>query len=169
MNGASPAGVAWLAEEVGELAQALRKGSVAQQRDEFADVLAWVATLANIAGVDLEAALGGTPTAAPSVGACPATAERIAPVLELDSRHPSGRSATGRGRGGAGPAAESRAGEIEQLRRRLPMTWPRHGRAPGWAGPGRPPATAAPSSPCQELLDAVEHSPTTTAARRGAG
>jgi NTP pyrophosphatase (non-canonical NTP hydrolase) len=51
------AGVAWLTEEVGELAQALRKGSVEQQRDEFADVLAWVATLANIAGVDLEAAL----------------------------------------------------------------------------------------------------------------
>ena len=51
-----PAGVAWLTEEVGELAQALRKGTAEEQRDEFADVLAWVATLANIAGVDLEAA-----------------------------------------------------------------------------------------------------------------
>jgi NTP pyrophosphatase (non-canonical NTP hydrolase) len=48
-----PATVAWLAEEVGELAQAVRKGTPAQQRHEFADVLAWVATLANQVGVDL--------------------------------------------------------------------------------------------------------------------
>lgn len=48
-----PASVAWLTEEVGELAQALRKGTLAQQRHEFADVLAWVASLANQAGVDL--------------------------------------------------------------------------------------------------------------------
>ena len=51
------AAVAWLAEEVGELAQALRKGTVEEQRDEFADVLAWVATLANIVDVDLDRAL----------------------------------------------------------------------------------------------------------------
>jgi NTP pyrophosphatase (non-canonical NTP hydrolase) len=48
-----PASVAWLAEEVGELAQAVRKGNRAQQVHEFADVLAWVATLANQVGVDL--------------------------------------------------------------------------------------------------------------------
>jgi NTP pyrophosphatase (non-canonical NTP hydrolase) len=52
-----PATVAWLAEEVGELAQALRKGTVAEQREEFADVLAWVATLANLVDIDLDAAL----------------------------------------------------------------------------------------------------------------
>ncbi len=45
----------WLMEEVGELAEALRGG--AKNPDlgaEFADVLAWLATLANIAGVDLQ-------------------------------------------------------------------------------------------------------------------
>ena len=48
----------WFMEEVGELSAALRHGS---DRDnlvlEFADVLAWLATLANIAGVDLEEAM----------------------------------------------------------------------------------------------------------------
>ena len=48
-----PATVAWLAEEVGELAQAVRKGNHDQQVHEFGDVLAWVATLANQMGVDL--------------------------------------------------------------------------------------------------------------------
>lgn len=52
-----PATVAWLAEEVGELAQAVRKGTPDQQRHEFADVLAWVATLANQVGIDLDEAI----------------------------------------------------------------------------------------------------------------
>jgi len=45
--------VAWLAEEFGELAQAVRKGTPAQIAHEFSDVLAWLATLANQVGVDL--------------------------------------------------------------------------------------------------------------------
>ena len=48
----------WFIEEVGELATALREepaGSPAQA-EEFADCLAWLASLANLAGVDLEAA-----------------------------------------------------------------------------------------------------------------
>jgi len=52
-----PASVAWLAEEVGELAQAVRKGSREQQVHEFGDVIAWVATLANQMGVDLTEAV----------------------------------------------------------------------------------------------------------------
>jgi NTP pyrophosphatase (non-canonical NTP hydrolase) len=47
----------WFMEEVGELSAALRGGTKAEQAAEFADVLAWLATLANGAGVDLEAAL----------------------------------------------------------------------------------------------------------------
>ncbi len=48
----------WFTEEVGELAGALRGGASAADRElEFADVLAWLATLANLAGVDLEAAV----------------------------------------------------------------------------------------------------------------
>ncbi len=52
-----PASVAWLAEEVGELAQAVRKGSADQQQHEFADVLAWVASLANQMHIDLSVAI----------------------------------------------------------------------------------------------------------------
>ena len=52
-----PATVAWLAEEVGELAQAVRKGTVDQQLHEFGDVLAWVATLANQMGSNLTEAI----------------------------------------------------------------------------------------------------------------
>jgi NTP pyrophosphatase (non-canonical NTP hydrolase) len=47
----------WFMEEVGELSAALRGGTPAERAAEFADVLAWLATLANIAGVDLEAAV----------------------------------------------------------------------------------------------------------------
>ncbi len=47
----------WLMEEVGELATALRQQSLAEQSAEFADVFAWLTTLANVAGVDLTQAL----------------------------------------------------------------------------------------------------------------
>lgn len=47
----------WLMEEVGELAAALREGTRDQQAEEFADVLAWLTTIANVAGVDLADAL----------------------------------------------------------------------------------------------------------------
>src|SRR5215213_1216345 len=47
----------WLAEEFGELATALRSGTPEELALEMADVLAWLVTLANIRGVDLEAAV----------------------------------------------------------------------------------------------------------------
>jgi NTP pyrophosphatase (non-canonical NTP hydrolase) len=47
----------WLMEEVGELAAALREGDRSDQAREFADVLAWLATIANVAGIDLEQAV----------------------------------------------------------------------------------------------------------------
>ncbi len=47
----------WLIEEVGELAAALREGTPEQQAEEFADVLAWLVTIANVAGVNLSAAV----------------------------------------------------------------------------------------------------------------
>src|SRR5919201_6428995 len=47
----------WLAEEFGELATALRSGTHEELALEMADVLAWLATLANIRGIDLEAAV----------------------------------------------------------------------------------------------------------------
>ncbi len=47
----------WLAEEFGELASALRVGTHAELAAEMADVLAWLVTLANVRGVDLEKAV----------------------------------------------------------------------------------------------------------------
>ena len=47
----------WLAEEFGELATALRSGTPEELALEMADVLAWLVTLANVRGVDLEAAV----------------------------------------------------------------------------------------------------------------
>ena len=47
----------WFIEEVGELATTLREGSSEELQGEFADVLAWLATLANIKNVDLTEAL----------------------------------------------------------------------------------------------------------------
>jgi len=47
----------WLIEEIGELAGALRDGTAQEKSHEFADVLAWLATIANIADVDLTAAV----------------------------------------------------------------------------------------------------------------
>ena len=49
-----PATIAWLTEELGELAQAVRKGNHEQQAHETGDVLAWLASLANQIDVDLE-------------------------------------------------------------------------------------------------------------------
>lgn len=47
----------WLTEEFGELATALRSGTPEELAAEMADVLAWLATLANLRGVNLEAAV----------------------------------------------------------------------------------------------------------------
>lgn len=51
-----PATVAWLCEELGELAQAVRKGTREQQLHELGDVLAWLASLAGQLGLSLEEA-----------------------------------------------------------------------------------------------------------------
>jgi NTP pyrophosphatase (non-canonical NTP hydrolase) len=47
----------WLTEEFGELATAVRAGSHDELAAEMADVLAWLATLANLRGIDLEDAV----------------------------------------------------------------------------------------------------------------
>ena len=67
----------WFTEEVGELSRALRRGaSGAPLEEEFADVFAWLATLASIKGVDLEAAAmrkygAGCPRCGATPCACP--------------------------------------------------------------------------------------------------
>jgi NTP pyrophosphatase (non-canonical NTP hydrolase) len=68
-----PSSVAWLAEEVGELAQAVRKGSREQQVHEFADVLAWVTSLANQLGISLSEAVQRYADGCPRCNAIPCT------------------------------------------------------------------------------------------------
>lgn len=46
----------WLQDEVKELGQALQGTDHKELEHEFADVIAWLASLANITGVDLEKA-----------------------------------------------------------------------------------------------------------------
>lgn len=67
--------VAWLAEEVGELAQAVRKGTHEQRLEEFADVLAWTASLANQTGVDLNEALARYANGCPRCQGVPCTCD----------------------------------------------------------------------------------------------
>lgn len=47
----------WFMEEIGELATALRSGTHEERKLEFADVLAWLATLANCLDIDLDKAV----------------------------------------------------------------------------------------------------------------
>jgi NTP pyrophosphatase (non-canonical NTP hydrolase) len=47
---------AWLVEEVGELSRALRKDDRESLREEFADVLAWLVSLANLCEIEMEEA-----------------------------------------------------------------------------------------------------------------
>jgi len=47
----------WLAEEFGELASAIAEGSHEDKMGEFADVLAWLVTLANVEGINLNEAI----------------------------------------------------------------------------------------------------------------
>jgi NTP pyrophosphatase (non-canonical NTP hydrolase) len=52
----TPATFMWFIEEVGELATALASNDQENKNEEFADVFAWLCTLANINGIDLEIA-----------------------------------------------------------------------------------------------------------------
>jgi NTP pyrophosphatase (non-canonical NTP hydrolase) len=66
-----PATVAWLAEEVGELAGAVRKGSTHDQLHELGDVLAWLTSLANQLGLSLADAAERYANGCPKCGAIP--------------------------------------------------------------------------------------------------
>lgn len=68
--------VAWLTEEMGELAQAVRKGSADQQLHELGDVLAWLASLAEQLGLSLEDAAARYARGCPKCGGIPCTCTR---------------------------------------------------------------------------------------------
>jgi NTP pyrophosphatase (non-canonical NTP hydrolase) len=56
---------------VGELAKALRTGDADNLRHEFADVLAWVVSLANLTGVDVDVLAERYADGCPKCGASP--------------------------------------------------------------------------------------------------
>ncbi len=60
--------VAWLAEEVGELARSIRKGSAEERLHELGDVLAWLASLSNQLGLSLEEAVSRYSAGCPKCG-----------------------------------------------------------------------------------------------------
>ena len=68
-----PATVAWLVEELGELAQAVRKGTRAQQVHELGDVLAWLASLSNQLDLSLSEAASRYAEGCPSCQKTPCT------------------------------------------------------------------------------------------------
>jgi NTP pyrophosphatase (non-canonical NTP hydrolase) len=61
----------WLAEEVGELARAIRKDDRENLELEFSDVVAWLSSLANLLDVDLETAVARYAEGCPKCGASP--------------------------------------------------------------------------------------------------
>ena len=65
------ASIAWLTEEVGELAQAVRKGTPAEQLHELGDVLAWLASLAGQLDLSLDDAAARYADGCPHCGATP--------------------------------------------------------------------------------------------------
>ena len=66
----------WFAEEVGELSRALRKGDPENLREEFGDALAWLVTLASMAGVDMEEAAHRYSAGCPRCGQTPCDCRR---------------------------------------------------------------------------------------------
>ncbi|MGQ0433285.1 MAG: MazG nucleotide pyrophosphohydrolase domain-containing protein [Microthrixaceae bacterium] len=68
-----PATIAWLTEELGELAQAVRKGSAEDQLHELGDVLAWLASLAEQLGLSLDDAVARYADGCPKCGGIPCT------------------------------------------------------------------------------------------------
>ena len=77
--------VAWLAEEVGELAQAVRKGTREEQVHELGDVLAWLASLANQLDIDSTKRSRTSSTAARSAARSPARARDAVAVQRAAS------------------------------------------------------------------------------------
>ena len=65
----------WFTEEVGELARAIRTSERSELELEFSDVLAWLASLANLLDVDLTDAMAryadGCPKCRASPCVCP--------------------------------------------------------------------------------------------------
>lgn len=73
--------IAWLTEELGELAQAVRKGTKEQQLHELGDCLAWLASLAAQLDLSMSEAVQRYADGCPSCSAEPCEC----PNLAIDS------------------------------------------------------------------------------------
>ena len=67
----------WFTEEVGELARALRDGKRDQLLHEFGDVVAWLTSLANLAGISLQDAAARYANGCPKCGQTPCSCEFV--------------------------------------------------------------------------------------------
>ena len=67
----------WLTEEVGELARAIRDDDHDQLVHEVGDVLAWLTSVANLAGIDMELAAARYANGCPKCGATPCACEFV--------------------------------------------------------------------------------------------
>jgi NTP pyrophosphatase (non-canonical NTP hydrolase) len=66
----------WMVEEVGEVARAMRTPHDREHLElEFSDVLAWLGSLANVLGVDLDQAASRYANGCPKCGAMPCACE----------------------------------------------------------------------------------------------
>jgi NTP pyrophosphatase (non-canonical NTP hydrolase) len=61
----------WLVEEMGELSRAVRAEDRESMREEFADALAWLASLANLCGIGLGDAVSKYAQGCPKCGMIP--------------------------------------------------------------------------------------------------
>ena len=66
----------WWAEEIGEVARALRMGDRENLEHEFSDALAWLASLANLVDVDLSRAMDRYRDGCPKCGRTPCVCPR---------------------------------------------------------------------------------------------
>ena len=67
----------WMTEEVGELARALRHGERDELLHEFSDVLAWLASLANLSAIDLDEAMARYADGCPKCSHSPCTCDFV--------------------------------------------------------------------------------------------
>ncbi len=69
---------AWFVEEVGELSRALRKGDRENLEHEFGDALAWLVSLGNLTGVDVQACVERYAAGCPKCAEVPCTCPFVA-------------------------------------------------------------------------------------------
>ena len=67
----------WFVEEVGELSRALRKGTKEDAIHEFGDALAWLVSVANLAGIDSQEAIERYAKTCPKCAKSPCACEFV--------------------------------------------------------------------------------------------